>query len=175
MGLPIINPHIRSTKFHFPIKYIDFRSPQRRLCIGDLDKLEMYCFLAFLSSITALRCLYSFPDNVSPLRYIVCMHCFFLKYNAIVAKCPGIWPCIPVVSRFISALSRNPARLHKLEVWHKHKLSILSNITRCLLGVAIHNCPKWVWSPKVGVVRKNFACALCALILFSTLSRSLLL
>jgi hypothetical protein len=26
-GLHIINPHIRSTNLHFPIKHMDFRSP----------------------------------------------------------------------------------------------------------------------------------------------------
>ena len=63
-----------------------------------------------------------------------------------------------------------------MEVWHKHQLSILSNFTRilfrCLVGVSVHNRRKvGVIAQKVGVVRTISR----TLILFSTLSQSLLL
>ena len=42
---------------------------------------------------------------------------------------PGIWPYVPVVSRFTWFCSIVPesSSIAQMEVWHKHKLSILSN------------------------------------------------
>ena len=75
---------------------------------------------------------------------------------------PGFWPYVPVVSRFTWFCSIVPesSSIAQMEVWHKHKLSTLSNfspykLSRCLMGVAIHNRPKvgvvirkWAWSIK---------------------------
>ena len=44
---------------------------------------------------------------------------------------PGIWPYVPVVSRFTWFCSIVPesSSIAQMEVWHKHKLSILSNFS----------------------------------------------
>ena len=95
----------------------------------------------------------------------------------IVAKCPGLAGTVPEfgpMSRLcpglpdFAALSRNPAQLHKWRCGTSmnsvyYRISV--RISRCLVGVAVHN------RPKVGVVRKFSR----ALIIFPTLSRSLIL
>ena len=88
----------------------------------------------------------------------------------IVAKCPGLARTVPVfgpMSRLcpslpdFAALSRNPARLHKWRCGTSinsvhYRISVC--ISRCLVGVAIHNRPKvgvviqkWAWSIKFRV------------------------
>ena len=81
----------------------------------------------------------------------------------IVAKCPGLAGTVPVfgpMSRLcpglpdFATLSQNPARLHKWRCGTSinsvhYRISV--RISRCLVGVAIHN------RPKVGVVIRKWA------------------
>ena len=87
--------------------------------------------------------------------------------NTIVAKCPGLAGTVPdfgPMSRLcpglpdFAALSRNPARLHKWRCGTSinsvyYRISV--RISRCLVGVAVHNrpkvgvvSPKWAWPVK---------------------------
>ena len=83
--------------------------------------------------------------------------------KVIVAKCPGLAGTVPdfgPMSRLcpglpdFAALSRNPARLHKWRCGTSinsvyYRISV--RISRCLVGVAVHN------RPKVGVVSQKWA------------------
>ena len=85
--------------------------------------------------------------------------------NNIVAKCPGLAGTVPEfgpMSRLcpglpdFAALSRNPARLYKWRCGTSinsvyYRISV--RISRCLVGVAVHDRPKvcvvdqkWAWS-----------------------------
>ena len=80
---------------------------------------------------------------------------------------PDIWPYVPVVSRFAWFCSIVPesSSIAQIGVWHKHKLSILSNFGPYISMFSGHGSTRSPISgcgfPNVGVVAK-FSRALCA-------------
>ena len=69
------------------------------------------------------------------LRATACLYCHCIDVvSCIVAKCPDLAGTVPIfgpMSRFISFCSIVPesSSIAQMEVWHKHRLSILSNFS----------------------------------------------
>ena len=105
-------------------------------------------------------------DMINPTNLVCCI-LVLPSLLHIVAKCPGLAGTVPdfgPMSRLcpglpdFAALSRNPARLHKWRCGTSinsvyYRISV--RISRCLVGVTVHNrpkvgvvSPKWAWSVK---------------------------
>ena len=158
----ILSPASTSERFVLDMRRPDWRTPMKVLVkktfnfVGDIWRTYMYMYIHW--KVTDLRwvrsyascmvengvvlhvCTYSHTCTCTCIHACthVCTHvcisrCCSLPPSPIVAKCPGFWPYVPVVSRFtwfcsIVLESSSIAQIH-VEVWHKHKLSILSNFS----------------------------------------------